>query len=278
MPDWWEVNPQSSVTFTPDTSVKTQGYYDTVKATNPTMYETIKAQDPKYIAQQQASAADRALQESIATAAGPGTTTPAPDVSNSGEALRRLNETLGQGFESRLLPDALTGPFVSSAISSGRSKADEFIANMLKRGTLSPVGKAGATSALDTQAGNVRSRLDELGRTLLGADRAQLTNLANQKRQAAQADGTFDPAAAFSDINTAGQGLAGSFGSRFSAALPPGDLFDTSGLAAAGGAITGPQNISFDPYAQAGGTLKTGLGDTTSAPPSSGKKRTTAVF
>lgn len=262
MPDWWEVNPQSSVTFTPDTSVKTQGYYDTVKATNPTMYETIKSQDPKYIAQQQASAADRALQESIATAAGPDTSTatPSPDASNARDVLQRL----GTGFESRLLPDALTSPFVSSAISSGRSKADQFIANMLKRGTLSPVGRAGATAALDTQAGNVRSRLDELGRTLLGADRAKLTDLANR-------DATFE------DINAAGQGFAGSFGSRFNAALPPGDLFDTSGLAAAGGAITGPQNISFDPYAQAGGTLKTGLGDTTPAP-ASGRKRTTAVF
>ena len=279
MPDWWEVNPNSTFTFTPDTSAKTQGYYDTVKANNPTLYETIKNQDPAYVAQQQAASKGQALQDAITTAgAGTAAPGPGPTATDPGVALQRLNETLGQGFENRLLPDTLGDPFVNSTIASGRSKADDFIANMLKRGTLSPVGESSARAALDTQAGGVRSKLTDLSKALLGADRSKLTALADTKRQAAQADPSFDPSAAFGDINAAGQGYAGSFGSQFASSLPPGDLFDTSGLAAAGSAVTGPQNIAFDPYAQSGGKLTTGLGDTESSLPSVGKKRTTAVF
>jgi hypothetical protein len=276
MPDWWEVNPNTSLTFTPDTSVKTQGYYDTVKANNPTMYETIKNQDPKYIAEQQAASKDKALQDAIAAAGAGSTDTVAPTVVDPGAALQRFNESLGSGFESRLLPDTLDDPFIDRTITSGRNKADAFIENMLKRGTLTTSGRSGAINALDKQSGSVRSRLNELGNVLLGNDRGRLTNLANTKRQLAS-DPSFDPMAAINDITTTGQGYAGTFGDRFASSLPPGDLFDTSGLSTAGGAVTGPQNISFDPYAQSGGTLKTGLGDQISTPPST-KKRTTAVF
>jgi len=137
-----------------------------------------------------------------------------------------------------------------------------------------------AIKALDTQAGGVQSKLNALSSALLQGDRANLTNLANAKREAAQGTpvGTeFDPTPYVNEINAAGQGYAGSFGNRFNASLPPGDLFDTSGLASAGGAVTRPQNISFDPYAQEGGTLSTGLDDQ-GAPAPAEKKRRTTVF
>jgi len=275
--DYWDVAPSSSFSFTPDTSAKTQGYYDAVKASNPTYYETIKSQDPRYIAERQAAQQQEALANAIAGAAGPAATVAptGPQV-----ALKQLNDALGSGFESRLLPDTLDDSFVNTALTSGRGKADEFIQNMLKRGTLTESGRGSAIKALDTQAGGVQSKLNALSSALLQGDRANLTNLANAKREAAQGTpvGTeFDPTPYVNEINAAGQGYAGSFGNRFNASLPPGDLFDTSGLASAGGAVTRPQNISFDPYAQEGGTLSTGLDDQ-GAPAPAEKKRRTTVF
>jgi hypothetical protein len=195
--------------------------------------------------------------------------------------LKQLNDALGPDFASRFEPDTVASPFVQSALTSGRSKADDFISNMLKRGTLSEAARGKAVNAIDTQAPTVSSKLSGLGSTLLASDRAKLTDLANTARGTAQQtpEGTtFDPTPLVNQIASAGQGYAGSFGDRFNASLPPGDLFDTSGIAGASGAVTGPQNVSYDPYAQEGGKLTTGLGDTSSAPPSVTGKRRTSIF
>jgi len=264
-------DPQQIVPPTPEQAAN---YYRQVKANNPGYYETIKASDPEWIAAQ--GAALSAAPGVVAASA------PAPSAAPSGPevALQRLNDTLGSGFENRLLPDTLDSPFVNAAYTTQRGKADDFIANMLKRGTLTESGRAGAIGALDTQAGGIRSKLNDLGSALLTADRGRLTNLANAKRAEAQQTPTgadYDPSGALNAINAAGVDYAGSFGNRFNASLPTGDLFDTSGIGAASGGVTSPQNVAFDPYAQEGGKLTTGLGDNV-APAASDKKRRTSVF
>ena len=236
------------------------------------MYETIKQNDPEYIASQQATA----FAQPAAAAATP--TAPAPVGSEM--ALQRLNEALGSDFETRYEPDTVASPFVQNALSSSRSKADDFIANMLKRGVLSETGRAGAAKTLDTQSSGVSSKLGGLSAALLAGDRANLTNRANEARTAAQGirdDQAYDPSSVLGDLATLGQSQASTFGSRYNAALPPGDLFDTSGIAGAGGGVTSPQNVLYDPYAVEGGKLSTGLGDTTTAP-AADKKRRTSVF
>jgi len=261
----------SAPQIVPPTATQVANYYKDVKANNPAYYETIKANDPDYIASQQAAAY---AAPAAAAAAAPVSVAPTgPEV-----ALKQLNDTLGSGFESRYLPDTLDDPFINTALTSGRSKADEFIQNMLKRGVLNESGRGNAVKALDTQTGGITSKLNALGSALISSDRANLTNLANQKR--AQAQGTpvgteFDPTPLVNEIASTGQGYAGSFGTRFNASLPPGDLYDTSGIGAASGAVTGPQNVSYDPYAVEGGQLSTGLDDQAPAVPAEKKRRTT---
>jgi hypothetical protein len=248
-------------------------YYRTVKQNNPVGYELIKAQDPAYIAEQQAQAFSRASTPDVPA---PRTVAPTgPQV-----ALKQLNDVLGSDFESRFEPSTVGDPFVQSALTSGRSKADEFISNMLRRGTLTESGRAGAIDVLNRQTPTVQSRLGGISTGLLTSDRARLTELANAARGTAQQtqEGTeFDPTPLVNQIASAGQSQAGTFGARFNASLPPGDLFDVSGVAEAGGGVTGPRNIQFDPYAQEGGKLTTGLSDTGAPPPSSSKRRT-SVF
>lgn len=254
----------------PPTPEQVQAYYDQVKIYNPAYYETVKMSDPKYL-------------ESL-NAPQPGSTpTPGPapaPVGGPSVALQRLNDALGSDVESRYLPDTLDDPFVSSAVSAGRGKADEFINNMLKRGTLTEQGRQSATGLLDAQTAGATKKISDYGAGLLGTDRANITNLINTGRQQASAtpEGTeFDPTALVNQIAAAGQGSASSFGDRFASGLPAGDLFDTSGIGGVGGAVTSPQNIQFDPYSQEGGKLNTGL-DSTSTAAAPKKKRTTAVF
>lgn len=248
-----------------------------VREEDPTTYAQIKEYDPQVIAARKA--AEDAAAHSTAVSS---VTSPSISVAPTGPqvALQQLNDALGSGFESRFEPDTIASPFVQSTLTSGRGKADEFIANMIKRGTLTESGQSGAASALDKQTSGIQSRLSDISNALLGSDRARLTDLANAARGTAQQtpEGTeFDPTPYVNQISSAGQAQAGTFGDRFSQALPSGDLFDTSGLAGAGGGVTSPQNISFDPYAQEGGKLSTGLGDTV-APAAADKKRRTSVF
>lgn len=257
----------------PPSAEQVANYYRQVKVNNPGYYEQIKENDPEWISGQQAAAAAPTPAPTPAPA-------PAPPSGGPAEALRKLNEAYGSDFESRYLPDTLDDPFISTALSGGRSKADEFISNMVKRGTLSDSGRAKAVAALDAQTPGVTSRLSNIGGGLLGTDRANLTNLANvQRGQASQTpEGSeFDPTPLVSQLASTGQGYAGSFGDRFRAAIPEGSLYDTSGIGELSGAVTGPQNISYDPYAVEGGKLKSGVSDDTEAPPPK-KKRTTEVF
>jgi hypothetical protein len=252
-----------------------QNYYDAMEKNNPTLYEQVGQYDDPARASKLAAKAAAAANTSVAPTAAPAPIAGGPDV-----ALMRLNEALGQGFESRFEPDTVASPFVQSALASQRGRANDFISNMLKRGTLTESGRGKAVSALDLQTPGVQSKLSDLSTALLNADRANLTNLANVKRGQAQQTplGTeYDPSSAINELTQAGQGYAGSFGGRFNAVLPPGDLFDTSGLGVAGGGVTSPQNVSYDPYAVEGGKLTTGLGDTSTPPPSSTKRRT-SVF
>jgi hypothetical protein len=194
-------------------------------------------------------------------------------------ALQQLNDALGSGFESRYEPDTVASPFEASALTSGRSKADDFISNMLKRGTLTESGRAGATSALDLQTPGIQTKLQNIGSGILSSDRSNLTNVANNLR--GSVGGTsgegFDPTPLVNQIASTGAAQSGTFGDRFNASLPPGDLFDTSGIASAGGGVSAPENIQFDPYSQEGGKLNTGLDDSSSVLPSGGRRRT-SVF
>lgn len=254
-----------------------QNYYDQVKANNPAFYETIKQFDPKYSTIGGAGPSGPPPGEVAPT---PAPAPPeAPQTGGPEDALQRLSAALPSGFESTYLPDTLDDPFIANTVAGGRTKADQFIANMFKRGTLSDSARAKAIAALDAQTPGVTSKIGSYGTNLLGTDRASLTNLANTGRTAASQTpyGTdYDPTGLVSQIASTGGGLAGSFGDRFKASIPAGDIYDTSGIGDISGAVTSSQNVSYDPYAVEGGKLKSGLEDTEA--PVAKKKRTTEVF
>lgn len=263
-----------STTPPPPTDAEKQAYFDYIRQVNPAEYEQQKYNDPKWVAEQQAQSLQEASAGSTPTTVAP---VAAPQV-DLPQPLNQLNALLGSDFASRYLPDTLDDPFVSSAVGAQRGKADQFIQNMLKRGTLTEAGRGGATKVLDDQTAGVTSKLNQLSSALLGADRNRLTDFANTKRNEVAGippSASFDPTPYVNQVAQTGQGYASTFGSRFNETLPAGDLFDTSGIAGAGGGVSSPQNVLFDPYAQEGGQLKTGLEDQGESVASDRKRRTT---
>lgn len=247
-------------------------YYAEVKKNNPTYYETVKDKDPTYQAEQKALAA-----------AGPAPTSPtaapAPPVYSGPTAEAKLQGLLPSGFENTLIPSTTGNPLIESLLGKGRGTAQSFIDNMVRRGTLTDTGKASALTALSTQDPGVRNKLTGISQTLLEGERGKLRGIANEGYGAAsgQSGETFDPSPYYGRANTEAAQFLSAFPSSYTTAVgDTGGLYDTSGLGAAGGGVTRPQNVSFDPYAVEGGKLSTGLDESGSPPPS--KKRSTSVF
>ena len=247
-------------------------YYAQVKANNPAFYETIKTLDPAYNASQAAAAAPQLTPEAAAPVAVPTYSGPTAEA--------KLQGLLPPGFENTLIPGSVADPYITSAMGKARTGAQSIIENMLKRGTLNETGRASGLKALEAQDPTVRTKLSGLSNVLLENERAKLRGIANTGYGAAagQSGETFDPSPYQGQVNTeAAQFLQGFPGSFESAVGGAGSLYDTGGLGAAGGAVSGPRNVSYDPYAVEGGKLSTGIEDP-EAPRAPQKKRTTAVF
>jgi hypothetical protein len=169
------------------------------------------------------------------------------------------------GFESSYIPSTLTDPFEESALQTGRTKASDFIGNMVRRGTLTESGRQSAMDILGGQEAGVRSRLNDIGNVLLENEKAKLRGLAA---------GGAQP----SDIATESSAFQAGLPGAYQGALPAGDLFDVSTIGTQAGGVAGAQTSpQLDPYAAEGGQLKTGLEEQGAARPAA-KKRTTAVF
>ena len=158
-----------------------------------------------------------------------------------------------------LLPNSFADPFIDSSMAAGRSKADEYINNMLARGTTTATGADAARAALTAQDPTVRSQISDISNTLLNQEREKLRS--------------FGPGGDINPAQAEASAFQGGFGGALSGALPA-DLYSTSGLGGAAGAATDSRNITLDPYASEGG-LKTGLADAAAKAPGA-KKRTTA--
>jgi hypothetical protein len=169
---------------------------------------------------------------------------------------------LAEGFEMGLLPSTFADPFIESTATAGRSKADEFINNMLKRGTTTASGADAARASLSAQDPTVRSQIANISNSLLDQERAKLRG--------------YGPGGDINPAQAEATAFQGGFGDLLAGSLPAGDLYNTSGLGGAAGAATNSRNVTLDPYAVEGG-LKTGLADA-AAKGTANKKRTTAVF
>jgi hypothetical protein len=154
-------------------------------------------------------------------------------------ALSTVGQTFTPGFEEMYVPGTLTDPYETAVYGEQRSKADEFLNNLFKRNVITETGRQAGMKNLEEQAPRVRTQLQDIADTLLGAERGKLGNIAGSAREAASSLGVNQPFD-ISPYSTRLTGDVGEFTSqlsdRFRAGIP-GDLFDTSGLGAiAGGA------------------------------------------
>lgn len=261
----------SSFTSTgPDPSLYTPGYFSSVKANNPTYYETIKQYDPIYKNQQieEARARDAAAtasSTSAAAASNPVAAAPAgPSQADSASAAlgKLLAGFGGVAGGASFVPNTLDDPTIENIFGTQRGKAQDYLGNLLKRGVITTGGQAAGQAKLAGQEPGVRSKLNDVGNLLLEQERGKVRGIYNQGAAAAGSVGagaSFDPTPyvtnAQNDVSGFTSGLADAFSGQIS-----GDLFDTSGLAGASGVpSSGQTNFDFDPYAGTGGKLNTGL-------------------
>jgi len=195
-------------------------------------------------------------------------------------ARQKLDALLPGGFESSLVNTSMTDPFVESAFQRERKGAQDFIGNALRRGTLTESGGASALSKLGEQDTGVRGRLQSLADTLLENERGKLRGIVNPGRDLANTSSGefFDPTPYKQSVDQELASFTSGLGGAYGDVTPKGPLYDTNALLSGGGGVTGPQNLSYDPYAVEGGQLKTGIEDDTQDTTAARKKPTTAVF
>lgn len=217
--------------------------------------------------------ADQAAKDAAAAAADPTATRNA--------AMQAINAKYAPGFESNYLSSSYDDPLAATVYGEQRGKADERLNALLKRGVITQSGFNAGAKNLDEQGSRVRTQLQDIGQSLLDAERSKLGGIVDTGRQAASTLGVgqaFD----LSPYDTRVQSELGDFGTRFQdqfRAGIPGDLFDTTALASIAGGAQGVGNTPFDRNALAG--LDTTTTDSTDDPFSGQKpvqKRTSTVF
>ena len=197
-------------------------------------------------------------------------------------ALQTIGSTWAPGFETSYLPGNITDPYESDVYASQRGSAEEKLNNLLKRRVITDTGYQAGIGELDKQAPRVRTQLQDLADTLLGAERDKISGIIGGAKNAASNLGVgqgFDITPFQTQINDELGAFNTNLSDRFKGSIP-GDLFDTSGLGAiAGGAGGGAgSGVGYNPDLLAGiGTDKTEETD-----PFSGQKpvqkRTATVF
>lgn len=263
----------SNTQIVPPSPEQVSNYYRQAKANNPAYYDAyLKMSDPEYIASLNAPPTPTLSAEAAAP-------TPVPTYSGP-TAEAKLQGLLPAGFENTLIPGSVSSPYITSTMNTGRSAAQSLIQNMLRRGTLSDTGRASALKALSDQDPSVTTKLTGISNTLLENERAKLRGIANEGYGAAagQSGETFDPTPYQARANTEASGFLQGFPASFASSVgDAGALYNTAGLGEAGGAVSDPRNVSYDPYAVEGGKLATGTGEQDQGPPAQ-KKRSTSVF
>lgn len=167
---------------------------------------------------------------------------------------RTLDSIFAPNFAETRIPSTLDDPNIASYENEQRGSADAIIKNMLARHVITQTGFNAANSDLDRQQAGVHSRLDTIGQGLLAGGQDKLRGIANKARSTAQQlnlGSPFDPYSYSSEADQAFNDFLGGLGGNLRAAAP-GNLFQTSGLAAIAGAGSGAQNTAFDPDALAG--------------------------
>lgn len=165
-----------------------------------------------------------------------------------------LNNIYTPSFQSTKLPFSMDQPYVASDIASQRSSADAIIQNMLKRGVLTSTGADAAEANLDSQQPAIQGQVQQLADDVISGGQQKLSDIAGQAKTDAgtlQLGQTFDPTTYTKQTDDAFNQFVNNLGTSIQAKIP-GNLFQTNGLAAIGGAAQGAGNTAYDPNAAAG--------------------------
>ena len=166
----------------------------------------------------------------------------------------QLNQMFAPEWEMRRVANDLDDPYLAGVEGEQYNDADKIIKTMLDRGVLTDTGYASARADLETQRPGVRSRLNEIGSGLLEGERQDLRDVSNRARQSAstmQLGSAFDPYSYQGEADADFNDFISTLGDSIRAGVP-GKLFNTSGLAAIGGAGQGLGNTAFNPSASQG--------------------------
>jgi hypothetical protein len=148
----------------------------------------------------------------------------------------------------------LDDPYLAGVEGEQYADADKIIKNMLDRGVLTSGGYTAAQGDLEKQRAGVKSRLNEIGTGLLTGEQQDLRDISNRARQTAsslQLGSSFDPYSYQAQADTDFNDFISTLGDSIRAQVP-GQLFNTAGLAAIGGAGQGLGNTAFNPGAATG--------------------------
>lgn len=198
------------------------------------------------------------------------------DTLQSGERVKAqdtLNQVFAPNFETKRVPWTLDDPYLASIEQEQYSDADSIIRNMLDRGVLTSSGYDAASKDLENQRAGAKTRLNEVGTSLLSGEQQKLRDVANTARQTAgslQLGQQFDPYSYSGEADQGFNDFLSTLGDQIRAGLP-GKLFNTAGLAAIGGAAQGAGNTAYNPKAASGvlGDDDTNTGDANASNPNS---------
>jgi hypothetical protein len=170
------------------------------------------------------------------------------------KATQGVNQFLPAGYEMTRVQSTLDDPYLAGVEGEQYSDADKIIKNMLDRGVLTQSGYGSAQKDLETQRAGVRSRLNEIGTGLLTKEQQALRDIGNSARTTAgslQLGADFDPNTYSHQADQSFNDFINSLGDSIRAQVP-GQLFNTAGLAAIGGAGQGAGNTAYNPSAASG--------------------------
>lgn len=165
-----------------------------------------------------------------------------------------LSKLYQPGFSSDLIGDTADDDVIANILSTQRAQADKYAKNLLDRGVVTNSGYGAIMDDLLAQEGKARGTLNDLGSGILSGERSKLEDIFNQGMFNAgnlNLGQTFNAGDYGKKIDDEFSSFLSSLGDKFNAQVPS-NLFQTSGLAARGGAAQGAQNTAFDPKALAG--------------------------
>lgn len=202
---------------------------------------------------------------------------PPPPGYSGPTARQKLEALLPPGFDVTSLPDTFGSSTVESTRTGAKQKAQDYIANMLRRQTVTPEGAEKASTSLGTQDPAIRQKLSDLANSMIAGERSKLRGIVNEGYAAADKPGEtgeFFNATPYqqrvqSELSKFQADFPGSYGTQAG-----GVGYDVAGIS---GAVTSPQAIGYDPYAFTGGSIPGGNKDETASQYSQ-KKRSTSVF